>query len=122
MDILQGLFKSDISSNTTASRIVAIYEPLLKQGPRTSPMTTFWSILCDGIKVLVGDKEIAQRYVDLLNSISSLMEVETEHDSLAHPEERITTVYWKRLLDLGIMFRDYAISRFWIFCSRTLPR
>ena len=108
IDVLKALFEGTIDSDRAASMIASIYNPLLERGFNFSPVPTLWEIICDSIRALGGEKVISERLVRLLNSISKLPDVTSEHSNATTP---VQGRYWRDLPDLGIMFREYAIGK-----------
>ena len=117
IDILQILFEGKIDSDNAASTIAGIYEPLLKQNLRPSPVATLWGILCDAARALGGDQKVSERQVSLLNSISKLSDVTDQHGKAITPAWSSAGVYWRDLPELTMIFREYAIGEFRTLCS-----
>lgn len=111
IDTLQELLNGDISPNTAAGVISSLYEPLIKKNLNPSPVATLWGILCDAARTLGGSKELSERLLDLLDSISQLPDVTDKHGNAITPEWKSAGVYWRDLPELAIMFREYAIGK-----------
>lgn len=109
VDAIKALLEGTIDSDRAATMIASMYNPLLKRGFKLSPVPTLWEIICDSIRALAGNKDIAERLVRLLNSISKLPDVMDEHGNAIAP---VRGRYWRDLPHLGIMFRENAIGKF----------
>ena len=109
IDVIKTLLEGTIDSDRAATMIASLYNPLIKRGLKFSPVPTLWEIICDAIRALAGNKDIAERLVRLLNSISKLPDVKSEHDNAVSP---VRGRYWRDLPHLGIMFRENAIGEF----------
>ncbi len=112
IDTLQSLLEGKIDSDSAAGTIASTYEPLLKRGLKPSPVATLWVLICDAVRTLGGNRDIAERQVGLLNSISKLPDVTDEHGKAVTPEWSSAGVYWRDLPELAMMFREYAIGKF----------
>ena len=110
IDTLLHLLEGKTTPETAAGTIASIYEPPLKRGPNPSPVATLWAILCEAARTLGGNKELNERLIDMLNSISKLPDVTDEHGKAISPDGSVG-VYWRDLPELAIMFREYAIGK-----------
>lgn len=118
IDTFRGLLEGNITPNTAAGTISSLYEPFIKRSSNPSPVAPLWGILCDAVRALGDSKELSERLVDLLDSISQLPDVTDEHGNAITPEWKSAEVYW-RDLPLLAMFREYAIGKSSIYCSIT---
>ena len=109
IDTFQNLLDGNTAPNTAASIISSLYDPLIKYDP--SPVATLWGILCDAIRALGHNKELSERLVGLLNSISQLPDVTDEHGNAITAEWKSAGVYWRDLPQLSIMMSEYAIGK-----------
>ena len=116
IDTLQSLLEGKTDADSAAGTIASVYEPLLKQNLAPSPVATLWGIFCDAARALGGEKEISERLVGILNSISKLPDVTDQHDKAITPAWSSAGVYWRDLPELTMMFREYAIGKFRQFC------
>ena len=112
INTLQILLEGKLDPDSAARTIASLYEPLLKRGLRTSPVATLWAIICDAARALGGNREISERQVDLLNSISKLPDVTDKHGKAITPVWSSAGRYWRDLPELAMMFREYAIGKF----------
>lgn len=112
IDTLQMLLEGKIDPDSAAATIGSVYEPLLKQDLKPSPVATLWGIFCSAARALGGDMETAERQVGMLNSISKLPDVTDQHGKAITPEWSSAGVYWKDLPELAMMFREYAMGKF----------
>lgn len=110
MDTLQFLLEGKIDSDSGAGTIASIYEPLLKRDASRSGVGTFWAIICNLVRGFGGNKDVAERLVGLLNSISKLPDVRDEHGMAITPAWSSAGVYWRGLPVLTMIFREYAIG------------
>lgn len=111
IDTFQGLLEGNITPNTAAGTLSSLYEPSIRRSSNPSPVVTLWGILCDAVRALGGNKELSERLVDLLDSISQLPDVTDEHGNAITPEWKSAGVYWRDLPELAMMFREYAIGK-----------
>ena len=74
-DTIQAVTKGKLESDSAAGAIASTYEPLLKHGLKNSPVATLWGMICDVARSLGGNRDIAERQIALLNSISKLPDV-----------------------------------------------
>lgn len=109
IDVIKTLLEGTIDSDRAATVIASMYNPLLERGFKLSPVPTLWAIICDIIRALGGNTDIAKRLIYLLNSISKLPDVMNDHDNATTP---VRGRYWRDLPDLAIMFRENAIGKF----------
>lgn len=112
IDTIKILLQGQIDSDSAAGTIASIYNPLFKRGLQTSRVATLWDIVCGATRALGGNRDLAERQVGLLNSISKLPDVKDEHTNAITP---VQGVYWRDLPELAIMFREYGIGKFPIF-------
>lgn len=112
IDTLKTVFEGREVPDSAASTIGSIYDPQLKRGFRSSPVTELWGMICEAARILGGNREIDERLIGLLNSISKLPDVADKNGNAINPGSGITGVYWKDLPGLAIMFREYAIGTF----------
>ena len=122
IDTIQILLQGKIDSDSAAGTITSMYGSLLKCGPKvdlkTSPLTMFWGIFCDSVRALGGNREIAERLIGLINSISKLPDLTDEYgNAITARRWGSAGVYWRDLPDLAWMFREYAIGKFQAPCS-----
>lgn len=106
IDTFQALLEGNITPNTAADTISSLYQPKIKRN-----VPTLWGILCEVVRALGGNKEINERLVDLLNSISQLPDVTDVHGNGITPAWTSAGVYWRDLPELAMMFREYAIGK-----------
>lgn len=111
IDTIRALLEGSVTPDAAADTISSLYEPLIKRGLHPSPVATLWGILCDAVRVLGGDKELSERLIDLLNSISQLPDVTDEEGNAITPEWKSAGVYWRDLPELAIIFREYGIGK-----------
>lgn len=112
IDTLKTVFEGREDLDSAASTISSIYNPLLKRGFRSSPVTELWGMICEAARILGGDREIDERLIGLLNSISKLPDVADQNSNAINPGNGTSGVYWKDLPGLAIMLREYAIGTF----------
>ncbi len=93
IDALQGLLEGKLTPNIAAGTISLLYEPLLKGSPNSAEVMSLWEILCDAVRALGGSKDLSERLVDLLDSISQLPDVTDEHGNAIIPEWK-PGVFW----------------------------
>lgn len=110
IDTFQGLLKGNISPNTAAGAISSLYEPLIKNKPVPPPVAMLWGIFFDAVRALGGSKELSERLIDLLDSISHLPDVTDEHGNAITPYWS-DAVHWMDLPEFAIMFREYGIGK-----------
>ena len=114
---LKTVFEGKETPMRAASTIASIYEPMLKRGFQLSPVNELWGMICEAATMLGGNREIDERLISLLHSISSLPDVLDESgDAVKAGPYGDYGVYWKDLPSLAIMFREYAIG----MCTCTL--
>lgn len=119
IDTIQAVLEGNLESDSAAGTIASTYEPLLKKGFKTSPVATLWGLICDVARNLGGNREITERQIALLNSISKLPDVLDGEGKAITPSWKSAGVYWRDLPELAMMFREYAIGRSQILSSRT---
>ena len=113
IDTLKIVFKGEETPAKAASTIASIYEPMLKREFQLPPVNELWGMICEAVTMLGGDREIDERLIGLLNSISSLPDViDKNGDTVKAGPYGDYGVYWKDLPSLAIMFREYAIGTF----------
>ena len=110
IDTLQAVLEGNTSPNAAASTISSLYEPVIKARSNKYAVATLWSILCGAIRALGGNKVLAERLVDLLNSISQLPDVTDEHGNAITPDWT-SAVYWRGLPELTMIFREDAMGK-----------
>ena len=115
------MLEGDLEPDSAAGTIASTYEPPLKRAFKTSPVATLWGIICDVARSLGAKREITERQIALLNSISKLPDVLDEQGKAITPAWKSAGVYWRDLPELAMMFREYAIGRFRILSSGTGP-
>lgn len=77
----------------------------MKNKPDLSPVDTLWGILYSALRAFGGSKELSERVIDLLDSISQLPDVTDQHgNAIIHPWSS-AAVYWRDSPGLAIMFR-----------------
>ncbi len=111
IDVYQSLLHGKIIPNTAADTISSIYNPLLQQGTRSESVITLWYILCDAVRVLGGDTELAERLIMLINCITKLPDVTDMQGNAITPEWKGAGVYWRDLPQLAMIFRSHAIGK-----------
>lgn len=110
IDTLTTIFEGKEDPDRAASTIASIFDPLLKRGFRIPPVAGLWAIICRAVKILGGDREIDQRLIALLNSISKLPDVTDKYGNpVGTGPFKVHGVYWRHLPCLADMFRDDAI-------------
>ena len=112
IDTLKTVFNGREDPDSAASTISSIYNPLLKRGFRSTPVTELWGMICEAAKILGGNREIDERLIGLLNSISKLPDVADKNGNAIDPGNGTSGVYWKDLPGLAIMLREYAMGMF----------
>lgn len=113
IDTLKTVFEGKETPVRAANTIASVYEPMLKRGFQLSPVNELWGMICEAATILDGNREIDERLISLLNSISSLPDVTNENgDAVKAGPYGDYGVYWKDLPSLAIMFREYAIGMF----------
>ena len=105
-DLLEGKTDSDGAATTIAS----IYNPRLERGFDTMLISTLWDIICDAGRTLGGKTDIAERLVNLLNSMSVLPDLMDEHGNAS-------VVRWRDLPEFAITFREYGIGKLRTSCG-----
>ncbi len=110
IDAFQGLLEGKSTPNIAAGTISLLYEPLLKGSPNSAHVRSLWEILCDAVRAFGGSKDLSERLLDLLDSISQLPDVTDEHGNAIISEWK-HGVFWRSLPELPIMFREYAICK-----------
>ncbi|MCJ1462815.1 hypothetical protein MMC07_001418 [Pseudocyphellaria aurata] len=111
IDAFQGLLDGNVTPDAAAGTIASLYEALIKHRSNTTSVPTLWGILCDAIRALGGNKELSERLVNLLNSISQLPDVTDEHGNVLTPDWKSAGVYWRDLPELAMMFREHGIGK-----------
>ena len=109
INILQTMFEGKIDPDSAGGTIASIYEPLIKRGYRISPVVPLWLMICGVARALGSNRDVVERVVDMLNSISKLPDVTNICGRALGP---ISGMYWRDLPELAIMFREYVIGRF----------
>lgn len=104
--LLEGTTDADHAANTIAS----LYNPLLRSHPKVSPVVTLWVMVCEAVRLLGGDHQLAGRLIDLLNSISQLPDVLDEHGNTVSAPWKSAGYYWKDLPELATTFRESGIG------------
>jgi hypothetical protein len=113
IDIFQSLLEGRIDPDSAAGTIASIYEPLLKRDFKVSPVAAVWGILIDAVREFGCDRELSERMIRLLNSISKLPDVLDEHGNTIFPVmHKAAGVYWRDLPEFTLSFREYAIGKF----------
>lgn len=111
IDTIQELLNGDISPNTAAGAISSLYEPLIKKNFNPSPVATLWGVFCDAARNLGGSKELPERLLDLLDSISQLPDVTDMHgNAITPPMEKCGSIL-ERPAGVCDLFREYAIGK-----------
>ena len=119
IDTIQAVLEGNLESDSAASTLASTYEPLLKRGFKTSPVATLWGIICDVARSLGANREITERQIALLNSISKLPDVLDGQGKAITPAWKSAGVYWRDLPELATMFREYAIGKLRTLSSGT---
>ena len=109
---LKTVFEGKEDPDSAASTIASIYDPQLKRGFGSSPVIELWGMICEAARILGGNREIGERLIGLINSISKLPDVTDKNGSAINPGSGISGVYWKDLPGLATMFRECAIGTF----------
>ncbi|KAL8995237.1 MAG: hypothetical protein Q9169_004973 [Polycauliona sp. 2 TL-2023] len=113
--VLEAMFegKGTPDPSRTAAKLAEIYNPALRAGFRISPVVALWGMICEAAQILGGDMEIAKQLVQLLNAIARLPDVLDENDRPIGPHGLAPAdyVYWRKLPELPIMFREYLGTR-----------
>ena len=113
INTLKTAFEGKETPVKASSTIASIYNPLLQRGFQFSPVSELWGMICEAAKILGGIRDIDERLISLLNSISSLPDVTDKNgDAVTAGPYGDYAVYWKDLPSLAIMFREYAIGPF----------
>ena len=68
--------------------------------------------MCDVVRALDGNRDIAERQISLLNSISKLSDVTDDHGKAITPVWTSAGAFWRDLPELAMIFRKYAIGKF----------
>ena len=110
IETLKTVFEGREDPDSAASTICSIYNPLLKRDSKLSPIIELWGIICEAVKILGGNREIDERLIGLLNSISKLPDVTDKNNNAISPGNGTSGVYWKDLPGLAIMLREYAFG------------
>lgn len=119
---LESLLVANTAPEKAATTISSIYTPLLKDRSKPSPIGTLWAILCDAVRALGGDEELADRLVQLVNGISKLPDVKDDQGNAITPKWAGAGVYWRDLPELSMIFREYAIGKATVVCRFQIPR
>ena len=120
IDTIKDMLQGKLDADSAADAIASIYNPLLKRAFKISPVVTLWGVICDAARVLGGDRDISERMVSLLDSISKLSDVTDDYGNVVTP---VRGVYWRDLPELAITYREYGIGEFrsiWPKCLRAI--
>ena len=93
VDTPELVFEDKIDSNKAASTIASIYNPMLEHGFKFSPVAVLWAIVCEAVRKLGANREIDERPINLINSLSALPDVTDTNDNPISPGNGQNGVY-----------------------------
>ena len=111
IDILESVFEGNRDPDSAACQLNTIYEPLLKENHKDSPVNQLWGIVCDAIRILGANTIIDERLINLLNALTKLPDVTDQSSQPVAGGNGVDGVYWKDLPNLAVIFREYAIGK-----------